>query len=106
MDAKSGVMHSLDSTTAKVRDSQVLDEIPHGGEDTVRAEKAYVSAPGQGRVLRPRQALERHDESAERLRRSHPWDENINQIITKDCADVEHSFQVTKRQFRYLKIWK
>jgi len=44
VDAASGVVHSLDTTTAEVHDSRVWDELLHGEETSVWADKGYVSA--------------------------------------------------------------
>ena len=44
VDAASGVVHSLDTTTAKVHDSRVRDDVLHGKETSVWADKGYVSA--------------------------------------------------------------
>ena len=42
--ADSGVTRSLEPSTARLHDSQVWDELLHGGETSVRAGKGYVSA--------------------------------------------------------------
>jgi IS5 family transposase len=44
VDAESGIVHSLATTTAKVHDSQIWDELLHGKETSVWADKGYVSA--------------------------------------------------------------
>ena len=44
VDAQSGIVHSLETTTAKVHDSQVWDVLLHGDETSVWADKGYVSA--------------------------------------------------------------
>lgn len=44
VDADSGLVHSLETTTAKVHDSCIWDDLLHGGETSVWADKAYVSA--------------------------------------------------------------
>ncbi|RDC67731.1 IS5 family transposase, partial [Rhodovulum sp. 12E13] len=44
VDADSGIVHSLETTTAKMHDSQVWDELLHGAETSVWADKGYVSA--------------------------------------------------------------
>ena len=44
VDADSGVTHSLDTSTAKLHDSQVWDELLHGEESSVWADRGYVSA--------------------------------------------------------------
>jgi len=49
VDADSGVVHSPETATAKVQDSRVWDELLHGGETSVWADKPWrtrlVSAP-------------------------------------------------------------
>lgn len=40
VDVDSGVPHSLETSTAKLHDSQVWDALPHGEEPSVRADKA------------------------------------------------------------------
>ena len=44
VDADNGVTHSLETSTAKLHDSQVWDELLHGEETSVWADKGYVSA--------------------------------------------------------------
>lgn len=78
VDADSGVVHSLEVSTAKVHDSRVWDELLHGEETSVWADKGYVSAEreaaftGQGKVW----CVMR---KAPRGGRLHPVDEDINQ---------------------------
>jgi IS5 family transposase len=102
VDAASGIVHSLDTTTAKVHDSQVWDDLLHGKETSVWADKGYVSAAretafsGVGKfwgVMR----------KAPKGSGLHPIDEDINRIIAKVRARVEHPFRVIKRQFGYIK---
>ncbi len=102
VDADSGIVHSLETTTAKVHDSQVWDELLHGEETSVWADKGYVSAAreaaffGAGKfwgVMR----------KAPKGSGLHPIDEDINRIIAKVRARVEHPFPVIKRQFGYIK---
>jgi IS5 family transposase len=47
VDAGSGVTRSLETSTARVQDSQVRDALLHGEETSVRADKGYVSAEGE-----------------------------------------------------------
>lgn len=102
VDAASGIVHSLDTTTAKVHDSQVWDDLLHGEETSVWADKGYVSAAreaafsGTGKfwgVMR----------KAAKGGKLHPIEEDINRIIAKVRARVEHPFRVIKRQFGYIK---
>ena len=41
---QSGIVHSLDTTTAKVHDSRVWDALLHGSETSVWADKAMNRA--------------------------------------------------------------
>lgn len=43
VDADSGIVHSLDTTAAKVHDSQLCDDLLHGKETSAWADKGYVS---------------------------------------------------------------
>ena len=101
VDADSGVVHSLGTSTAKVHDSQVWDELLHGEETSVWADKGYVSAereaafPGPGKVWGVMR-------KAPRGGPLHPIDARINRIVAKVRARVEHPFRVIKRQFGYM----
>ena len=53
VDAASGVVHSLDTTTAKVHDSRVRDDVLHGAETSVWADKGYVSAAREAAFTGP-----------------------------------------------------
>jgi IS5 family transposase len=102
VDAESGVVHSLDTTTAKVHDSQVWDDLLHGKETSVWADKGYVNAAREA-------AFSGTDKFWGVMRKAakggklHPIDEDINRIIAKVRARVEHPFRVIKRQFGYIK---
>jgi IS5 family transposase len=52
VDADSGTVHSLETTTAKVHDSHVWDELLHGGETSVWADKGYVSAEREAAFIK------------------------------------------------------
>ena len=101
-------MHSLDTTTAKTHDSQVWDALLHGDETSVWARplvkltKGYVSAAREAAFSGPDKfwAVMRKAPKGGAL---HPIDEDINRIIAKVRARVEHPFRMLKRQFGYLK---
>jgi IS5 family transposase len=102
VDAESGVVHSRDTSTAKLHDSQVWDDLLRGGEASVRADKGYVSAEREVEFRAPgkfwgvmRKALKGG--------KLHPLDERINRIIAMVRAKVEHPFREIKRRFGYLK---
>lgn len=102
VDAESGIVHSLETTTAKVHDSQVWDELLHGAETSVWDDKGYVSASREAAFSGPGKfwGVMRKAPEGGTL---HPIDEDINRIIAKVRARVEHPFRVLKRQFGYLK---
>jgi IS5 family transposase len=102
VDADSGIVHSLETTTAKVHDSQVWDELLHGAETSVWADKGYVSAAREAAFAGPGKfwGVMRKAPKGGAL---HPVDADINRIIAMVRARVEHPFRVLKRQFGYLK---
>lgn len=102
VDAGTGIVHSLETTTAKVHDSRVWDQLLHGGETSVWADKAYVSADRE-------EAFQGPDKFWGVMRKApkggalHRIDEQINRLIAKVRSKVEHPFRVLKRQFGYIK---
>jgi transposase, IS5 family len=102
VDADSGTVHSLETSTAKVHDSQVWDELLHGEETSVWADKGYVSGEGEAEFTASGGAwgVMRKAPKGGKL---HPLDERINRVIAMVRARVEHPFRVIKRQFGYTK---
>ena len=102
VDADSGVTHSLETSTARLHDSQVWNELLHGEETSVWADKGYVSAArevafaGPGKVWGVMRKAPKGGEL-------HPLDERANRIIAMVRAKVEHPFRVIKRQFGHVK---
>jgi transposase, IS5 family len=90
VDADSGIVHSLETTTAKTHDSQVWDELLHGKETSVWADKGYVHA-------RREAAFTKKSDSFWGVMRKAPkggeLDELDEQIIAKVRAKVEHPFR-------------
>ncbi|MBO6690048.1 MAG: IS5 family transposase [Henriciella sp.] len=102
VDADSGVVHSLETSTAKLHDSQVWDEVLHGDETSVWADKAYVSAEREDAFAGPDKfwgVMRKAPKGGE----LHPVDAQINRLIAKVRSRVEHPFRVLKRQFGYIK---
>jgi len=102
VDADSGIVHSLETSTAKVHDSRVWDDLLHGDETSVWADKAYVSAERANAFAGPGKfwGVMRKAPKGGAL---HPIDEHINRLIAKVRSRVEHPFRVLKRQFGYIK---
>ena len=102
VDAESGVTHSVETSTARVHDSQVWDELLHGEETSVWADKGYVSADREATFTEGGKVwgVMRKAPKGGKL---HPEDERVNRIIAMVRAKVEHPFRVLKRQFGYVK---
>lgn len=102
VDAESGIVHSLETSTAKVHDSRVWDDLLHGDETSVWADKAYVSAERADAFAGPGKfwgVMRKAPKGGE----LHPDEEYINRLIAKVRSRVEHPFRVLKRQFGYIK---
>ena len=102
VDADSGLVHSLETTTARVHDSQVWDELLHGGEASVWADKGYVSADRAAAFAGPGKfwGVMRKAPKGGAL---DPVEVEINAIIAMVRARVEHPFRVIKRQFGHIR---
>jgi transposase, IS5 family len=102
VDADSGVTQSLEISTAKVHDSQVWDQLLHGEETSVWADKGYISAEreatftAQGMVWGVMRKAPKGGELE-------PIDKRANRIIASVRARVEHPFRIIKCQFGHVK---
>jgi IS5 family transposase len=102
VDANSGVVHSLETSTAKLHDSRVWDDLLHDGETSVWADKTYVSAEREAVFDGPGKfwgVMRKAPKGGE----LHPTDEHINRLIAKVRSKVGHPFRILKRQFGYIK---
>ncbi len=102
-DADSGIVHSLETTTAKTHDSQVWDELLHGNETSVWADKGYVHSEREAAFTKERAVFWGVMRKAPKGGELDPLDEQINRIIAKVRAKVEHPFRILKRQFGHVK---
>ena len=102
VDLDSGVVHTLETSTAKMHDSQKFDELLHGDEHAVFGDKGYVSGEREA-AFRARGKVWGVMRKAPKGGRLHPIDERINRIIASLRARVEHPFRVMKCQFGYRK---
>jgi IS5 family transposase len=102
VDVDSGVTHSLETSTARVHDSRIWDELLHGEETSVWADKGYVSAAREAAFKAPGKVwgVMRKAPKGNPL---HPFEEQANRIIAMVRARVEHPFRVIKRQFGHVK---
>jgi len=102
VDADSGIVHSLETSTAKLHDSQIWDELLHGDEASVWADKAYINTERADAFAGPDKfwGIMRKAPKGGAL---HSDDEYINRLIAKVRSKVEHPFRVLKRQFGHIK---
>ena len=102
-DSKSGLIHTVRTTTAKVADCAVAEHLLHGEEDHVLGDRGYD-------YPRVHQAIERIgalDGVAIRRTAGIPQTETeaqFNRVVAKIRSRVEHPFRVLKRQFGYIKV--
>jgi len=102
-DSVHGLAHSVVVTTAKVHDSQVMDELLHGDEQTIYGDRAYINEAKQkafdasGRQWRVQRRSHR---GAPLNHRDRQW----NRRQSKVRAKVEHIFNVIKRLWGHSKV--
>lgn len=102
MDMESGLIHSLQSTTASVHDSQVWDELLHGEEKAVFADKAYYDQ-GYKQCLRRQNIYCGILDKNKRNRKLSNKQEKRNKRNAGLRSPVERFFGVIKDQYHYLK---
>ncbi len=103
VDADSGIVHSLETTTAKTHDSQVWDALLHGKETSVWADKGYVHAAREVAFTKDGDAFWGVMRKAPKGGDLDLLDVQINRIIAKVRAKVEHPFRILKCQFGHVK---
>jgi len=103
VDSRSGLIHSVKSTSANVHDSQVIEELLHGDETRVWGDSAYT---GQ-REKMLNKAPYAQDFTNKRGKRGCPLseqDKKKNTTKSKVRARVEHPFLISKRVFGFTKV--
>ena len=93
---KSRTTSSLETSTAKLHDSQVWGGLLHGRETSVWADKGYVSAEREAAFTAPGKVWGVMPK-APKGGKLHPLDEQANRLIAMVRAKVEHPFRVIKR---------
>ena len=100
----SGVITAYDVTTAKVHDSQCIDELVKDEEVAVLADSAYSSNERRA-VLRSRGVIDGIIYKRSRGQKElYPWQENWNVLVSKTRSRVEHPFAMLKHQLGYRKV--
>jgi transposase, IS5 family len=98
-----GVAHTAVVTTARVHDSQVMDELLHGDEQALYGDRAYINEAKQ----KAYEAQGRRWRVQRRGRRQAPLkarDRQWNRRQSKVRARVEHIFHVIKRLWGHHKV--
>jgi len=102
-DAGSGLVHTLQGTSANVHDSMVLGELLHGAEDTMYGDSAYHSK--ELKALAQQSGLE--FKVCERGKKNQPLSDRQkarNRRFSKVRALGEHPFLVVKRLWGHAKV--
>jgi IS5 family transposase len=102
VDPRSGLVHSLSGTTAKVHDTKQFDELLHGDEKIIFGDKGY-SSKARKKALRKKgifcgildKGCRHSSISRSQIKR--------NRKLSVARAIVEHPFQVIKCQWNYRK---
>jgi IS5 family transposase len=106
VDADSGLVHRVTTTSANEADVEVVDELLHGKEEVVHADSGYTGA--DKRVARKNLtwqiAAKRNRIKAMADGRAKRALEKIEKAKASVRAKVEHPFRVIKRQFGLIKV--
>lgn len=102
VDSDSGLVHNVVTTTAKVHDAKVIDDLLHGEEQGVLGDKAYTS--------KERSIFNRDSDvtwgmpiKKPKGRELEEWEKEINRRLSSLRAIVEHPFHTLKCVFGYRK---
>jgi len=109
-DIDSGLIHSIEATTAKVHDSQKMDDCLHGEEDIVSGDKAFASQERKRR-MRAEGKIYLIIEKATRSKKLSTKQKKRNRKIASVRSKGEHPFGIMKnlwkhRGVRYKGIFK
>jgi transposase, IS5 family len=105
VDAESGLIHTVECTTAKVADNVMLKDCLHGAESIVFADRGYHQnnrtiehlASEDGLAILVPTKKPKGGELTEQQKKA-------NRILSAIRAVVEHPFRVIKQQFGFTKV--
>lgn len=105
VDADSGLVHTLEVTTAKVPDGVMTDALLHGEETVVLGDRAYARNDRNLEAVRaeddPVWAFAFKRKAGQTLTAEQ---ETLNRMLASLRALVEHPFRIVKRQFGHTKV--
>ena len=102
VDAENCVTHSLDTSTARLRDSRALDALLHGDKTSVWADKGYVNAEREAAFNESGRFLSVMRKVPKGGKLPH-IEETTKRIIFKVRAKAEHPLRVIKRPLNCVK---
>lgn len=102
VDQKSGLVHSLSTTTAKIHDTRQFEELLHGEEKAILGDKGYFNS-SRKRDLRKQGIFCGILDKASRNTSLSSSQKKRNRKLSSARAIVEHPFQVIKCQWNYRK---
>lgn len=102
VDTKSGLVHSVEPTTAKDHDRSSLEDLMHGDEKAIFGDKAYVK-DNDKRKARSDGIFWGVLDKAKRNQPLSSSQRKRNKKLASVRAKVEHPFQVIKCQWHYYK---
>jgi len=103
VDHKSGIVHSIEATTAKIHDKEKQNDLLHGEEKAIFGDKGYYKEKDK----REMKKKEIFCGILDKAKRNHPLSnkqEKRNRKLSSVRAKVEHPFQVIKCQWGYRKV--
>lgn len=102
-DTGTGLVHTVVCTTAKVHDSQVMDDLMHGQESEVYGDKAYANQ-NSAAELAARGVKWKVSRKGTPKRQLGKRDKAWNRRQSRVRAKVEHAFGVVKNLWKYRKV--
>ena len=103
VDAKSGLVHTVKTTTAKVHDARITDDLVRADDAVVFGDKGYVSDKRK-RAARAGGILWAVKDKRKRGRTLSTSQKKRNKKHGAVRAKVEHVFRIIKCQFSYRKV--
>ena len=102
VDSEKGLIHSIETTTAKVHDSKMLKKCLHGEESIISADKAYGKQELKKRMRKEGKIYmitEKRPPKKQLSKKQKKWNNKISRIRGK----VEHPFLVIKHLWGHTK---
>jgi len=103
VDHKSGIVHSIKVTTAKIHDKEMQSDLLHGQEKAIFGDKGYYKENDK-REMREQEIFCGILDRAKRGHSLSNKQKRRNKKLSSIRAKVEHPFQVIKCQWGYTKV--